>query len=87
MTKSIKKEKKIFGRFKGYRPNPPEEYYKQGAANKPDEVQFEGVQFTDGTVVIRWLTKYRSHSVWKDYKTFWEIHGHPEYGTKIEWLD
>src|SRR5215472_2582134 len=53
--------------FTCYRPSPPPEYYKQGAANPPDEPQFEGVIFSDGTVVLRWLTAYRSHSVWTDW--------------------
>lgn len=74
-------------RFKVYRPNPPEEYYSAGAANAPDEVQFEGIVFSDGTVCVRWLTEYRSHSVWASFEDLDKIHGHPEYGTKIEWLD
>jgi len=74
-------------RFIGYRPNPPESYYEQGAANKPEEPQYEGVVFSDGTVAIRWLTEFRSHSIWADYDTFFKIHGHEEYGTIIKWLD
>src|SRR5690242_20874924 len=49
-------------RFRCYRPHPPAEYYDQGAANAPDEVQFEGVVFSDGTCAVRWLTQFRSHS-------------------------
>ena len=30
-------------RFTCYRPAPPESYYAQGAANPPDEPQFDGV--------------------------------------------
>lgn len=71
--------------FVGYRPAPPAEYYAQGAANPPDEPQYEGCLFTDGSVVIRWLTAYRSHSVWTSYVDFYRIHGHPEYGTRIDW--
>lgn len=74
-------------RFIGFRPNPPEKYYEQGAANAPDEPQYEGVLFEDGTVAIRWLTKYRSHSIWASFDDFYQIHGHPEYGTAIKWLD
>lgn len=74
-------------RFVGYRPDPPEAYYAQGAANAPDEAQYEGVEFTDGTVVCRWLTVCRSHSIWKSWEDFYAVHGHPEYGTKIDWLD
>lgn len=74
-------------RFEGYRPHPPEEYYQQGAANAPDEPQYEGVVFSDGTVAVRWLTQFRSHSIWTDWESFYQIHGHPEYGTVIKWLD
>lgn len=74
-------------RFIGYRQNPPAEYQVNGAANGPDEPQYEGVVFSDGSVVIRWLTKFRSHSVWPDYPTFLAIHGHEDYGTIIKWLD
>ena len=74
-------------RFECYRPQPPEEYYAQGAANVPDEVQFEGVEFSDGTVVVRWLTEFRSHSVWASFTDLDKIHGHPEYGTIIKWVD
>jgi len=74
-------------RFTCYRPDPPEGYREQGAANPPEEVQFEGVVFSDGTVAIRWLTAYRSVSVWASYGDLMAIHGHPEYGTEIRWLD
>lgn len=73
--------------FRGYRPSPPEHYYEIGAANPPNEVQYEGVIFEDGTVVLRWLTKYRSHSVWSDWESMISIHGHPDYETKIEFDD
>jgi hypothetical protein len=74
-------------RFRCYRPHPPEGYRESGAANPPDEVQFEGVVFSDGTVAIRWLTEFRSHSIWASWADVEKIHGHPEYGTVIEWLD
>lgn len=72
--------------FKGYRPNPPPEYYDKGCANAPEEVQYEGVVFDDGTVVIRWMTKFQSTSQFKSYEDFYSVHGHPEYGTRIEWV-
>lgn len=74
-------------RFQGYRPAPPAEYYDNGTANPPDEVQYEGVVFTDGSVALRWRTAFRSTSVWSSYDDFYQVHGHPEYGTRIEWLD
>lgn len=74
-------------RFECYRPAPPEGYREAGAANAPDEVQFEGVVFSDGTVCLRWMTVFRSHSVWASLEDMLAIHGHPEYGTEIRWLD
>lgn len=74
-------------RFIGYRPNPPAEYRENGTANPPDQPQYEGVVFSDGTVVCRWLTEFRSHSVWASWDDFYNVHGHPEYGTVIQWLD
>jgi hypothetical protein len=56
-------------------------------ANAPDEVQFEGVVFSDGTCAVRWLTAFRSTSVWDSWEDLEKVHGHPEYGTVIEWLD
>jgi len=38
--------------------------------------------------VLHWLTKgYHSKSYFRKYEDFYDIHGHPEYGTVIEWLD
>lgn len=74
-------------RFLGYRPKPPADYLEKGTANPPDQVQYEGVVFTDGTVGVRWLTDYSSHSVWRCWDDFDRVHGHPEYGTRIVWLD
>lgn len=74
-------------RFIGYRPNPPKEYVERGLANTADQPQYEGILFTDGTVAIRWCTGSRSHSIWNSFDDFMAIHGHPEYGTIIKWLD
>lgn len=74
-------------RFRVYRLNPPEGYRESGAANGPEDVQFEGVVFSDGTVCVRWLTEFRSHSIWDSWDSLKKVHGHEEYGTRIEWLD
>lgn len=55
--------------------------------NPEDQPQFEGVVFSDGTCVIRWLTAARSTSVWASVEDMLRIHGHPEYGTVIVWHD
>jgi hypothetical protein len=73
--------------FQGFRPSPPEEYTNKGITNGGWEPDYEGVIFSDGTVVIRWLTAFRSHSVWNDYNSFYQVHGHPEYGTRIVFAD
>jgi hypothetical protein len=70
--------------FTGYRPNPPKEYEEAGITNSGKTADYQGVIFDDGTVVIRWMTAYRSHSVWANYEDFYQVHGHPEYGTVIE---
>jgi len=74
-------------RFRCYRPNPPEGYLEQGVANPPDQVQFEGVVFSDGRCCVRWLTQLRSFSIWDSWEDLVKVHGHPEYGSIIEWLD
>ena len=55
----------------------------------PDEPQFEGVVFGDGTTVLRWCTPLRSTSVWADLATALGVHGHPEerYRSEIVWHD
>ena len=57
--------------------------------NAGDMPQFEGVVFSDGRVVIRWLTPNRSSSFWDDMETLKAVHiyAHPDYGTKIVWSD
>jgi len=49
----------------------------------PDEVQFDGVIFYDGTVVIRWNTLAHSTAVFPSLDDLLAIHGHPEYNSEI----
>lgn len=60
-------------------------------ANPPDAPQFEGVIFSDGTTVIRWLTAARSTGVFVDFDTLMKIHGHTDpqsrHGTEIVFTD
>ena len=74
-------------RFRCYRPSPPAEYLETGAAVPVDQPQFEGVLFSDGTVCLRWMTMNGSFACWPSLDDVLAIHGHPEYGTVIEWLD
>lgn len=74
-------------RFEGFRPQPPAAYQEKGITNSGESKDYEGVVFTDGTLVLCWCTAYRSHSVWSSFEDFYQVHGHPEYGTRIVWLD
>jgi hypothetical protein len=57
--------------------------------NEGNEPQFEGVVFSDGVVVIRWLTPNKSTSVWENMEMLKKVHiyAHPDYGTKVVWSD
>lgn len=46
----------------------------------------EGVQFSDGTVVLRWLSEHRSTVIWPDIHSVEVIHGH-DGRTVITWTD
>lgn len=73
-------------RFSMYRPHAPETHT-EFQKNAPDEVQFEGVVFSDGTVAVRWLTHNGSTFIWKCLSDLMDIHGHPEYGSQLVWHD
>lgn len=73
--------------FIGSRPNPPADYAENGITNSGVTPDYEGVIFTDGSVALRWLTEFRSTSIWADYRAFYQVHGHQEYGTVIVFDD
>lgn len=75
-------------RFTAYRRDmDSRETHNDQQKNPESEPQYEGVVFTDGTCVLRWLTPLRSHSVWNSFQEAMGVHGHPEYGTEIEFHD
>lgn len=45
----------------------------------------EGVQFTDGTIALRWLSKHKSTAIYDCIADVQAIHGH-EGRTRIVWL-
>ena len=63
------------------------ETHNENQKNPENEPQFEGVIWSDGTATMRWLTPIGSHSVWDSIGDLLKVHGHPEYGTIIEWHD
>ncbi len=74
-------------RFVMYRRDVPDANHDENQKNRPDEPQFEGVIFSDGKVALRWLTPKRSVAVWDSFDDAMAIHGHPEYGSELIWLD
>lgn len=75
-------------RFTAYRRDmDSRDTHNENQKNPESEPQYEGVIFSDGTVALRWLTPLRSTSIWPDIETALGVHGHPEYGTEIEWHD
>lgn len=73
--------------FAGVRKQAPAEYVAGGLTNGPDAIDYQGVIFDDGSVAVRWLTQFRSTSVWSDWASFYHVHGHPEYDTVIKFND
>ena len=61
--------------------------HNNASMNADDEPQYEGVIFTDGTVVLRWLTKFGASEFFDNIEAALTIHGHPEYETEIIWHD
>jgi hypothetical protein len=73
--------------FTMYRHNVPKETHNELQANPPDQPQFEGVIWSDGTCTIRWMTARGSTAVWASFEDMLAIHGHPEYGSYLVWHD
>lgn len=73
--------------FRVYRKGDISATHTELTANPPDQVQFEGIEFSDGTVVIRWCTAFRSTSIFNSLSDLLGVHGHPEYNTVIEFSD
>ena len=46
----------------------------------------EGVEFTDGTVVLRWLGEFCSTVAWDNLADMITIHGH-DGATRVVWED
>lgn len=74
-------------RFELYRNDLPPGHI--GATDNPNKKRAEGIVFSDGIVVIRWFDHrtFQSTSVWDSYEAFMAVHGHPEYGTFIKFID
>lgn len=46
----------------------------------------EGVMFTDGTAVMRWVSEHTSTAVYRSVEDIKTIHGHGG-ATKLVWID
>ena len=74
-------------RFTAYRTLDISDTHNQNQANAPDQPQYQGCVFESGKCVIQWLTAVNSISVFDSFEQAMTIHGHPEYGTRIEFHD
>jgi hypothetical protein len=52
-------------------------------------IVLEGVEFSDGKVVVRWLGEHCSTVVWDSFEEFWHIHvaSHPSNQSYVLWDD
>lgn len=82
---ALKNHKSTMRTFTVYRRNVPDATHDANQKNSPEQPQFEGVVFSDGSVAIRWLTAKRSTAVWASMEDMLAIHGHPEYGSELVW--
>ena len=71
--------------FTMYRRSVPTDTHDENQRNAPDQPQFEGVVWSDGTCTIRWLTAKAATAVWSSLDDMLAIHGHPEYGSELVW--
>lgn len=46
----------------------------------------EGVEFTDGTVSLRWYGEWPTTSLWPDIRAVEAVHGHNG-ATTVDWID
>lgn len=46
----------------------------------------QGIRFSDGTVVVRWLGDHASTVVWSSIESAVHVHGHGGH-TTVEWID
>lgn len=77
-------------RFIVYRRGDLSETHSNGLQGPRDLPQYEGVVFTDGSVVIRWCTQFKSTSFWNSFDELMQVHGHlndSRYKTEVVWLD
>jgi len=74
-------------RFTAYRKLDISDTHNENQMNDPSEPQYQGCVFESGKCVIQWLTAVSSVSVFDTFEQAMLIHGHPEYGTEIEFHD
>ena len=77
-------------RFEVYRRGDLSETHNNGLQGPADIPQYEGIQFTDGTVAVRWCTAFSSTSLWQTFDELMHVHGHlndARYQTDVVWLD
>jgi hypothetical protein len=77
-------------RFCGAHARRPHEDVEGGAINTELVFDFEGVEFSDGTVITKWYKPSPSQPASKSYpnfESFQKGHGHSQYGIATYWVD
>ena len=59
---------------------------KDMSATSGEGIVVEGVQFTDGKVVVKWRTPVSSITIWDNIESAALIHGHGG-NTFVRWID
>lgn len=52
-------------------------------------IVLEGVEFSDGRVILEWTSQPRSTVVWDSFEDFWKVHvlSHPTNDSVVEFSD
>jgi len=77
-------------RFCGAHARRPHEDVETRETNKEFAFDFEGVEFSDGTVIIKWYKPSPSQPTresFPNFTSFQEEYGHSQYGIVTYWVD
>lgn len=59
---------------------------KDVTGNSGEGIVAEGTQYSDGSVVLVWLTHIKSVTIYANIEAVEQLHGH-EHNTIVEWID
>jgi hypothetical protein len=77
-------------RFCGAHPRRPREDTEAGSISTEFVFDFEGIEFSDDTVLIKWYKPSPSQPAaepFPNFESFQEEHGHSQHGIVTYWVD